>query len=83
MASYYANTAKGEAGAALDARYAEIKAAQAKQQAHYANWLASGTVNCGALEETAALSGQQQGPPIPEQHRRDQDPRPFRAARAD
>jgi broad specificity phosphatase PhoE len=57
MASYYANTAKGEAGAALDARYAEIKAAQAKQQAHYANWLASGTVNCGALEETAASLG--------------------------
>jgi glutathione S-transferase len=32
-----------------------------------------------ALEATAALAGPQQGPPIPEQHRRDQDPRPFRA----
>ena len=32
-----------------------------------------------SLEATAALAGPQQGPPIPEQHRRDQDPRPFRA----
>lgn len=32
-----------------------------------------------ALEETAARAGAQQGPPIPVQHRRDQDPRPFRA----
>ena len=32
-----------------------------------------------ALEATAALAGPQQGPPIPVQHRRDQDPRPFRA----
>ena len=31
-----------------------------------------------ALEDTAALAGSAQGPPIPTQHRRDQDPRAFR-----
>lgn len=31
-----------------------------------------------ALEETAALDGDAQGPPLPLQHRHDQDPRPFR-----
>lgn len=30
-----------------------------------------------SLEITAALAGDRQGPPIPYQHRRDQDPRPF------
>lgn len=30
-----------------------------------------------ALEETAALVGDRQGPPIPTHHRRDQDPSPF------
>ena len=29
------------------------------------------------LEETASLAGDGQGPPIPTQHRRDQDPRDF------
>ena len=32
-----------------------------------------------ALEETAALAGPEVGPPIQTQHRRDQDPRPFRS----
>ena len=31
----------------------------------------------GALEATAALAGDGQGPPIPTQHRKDQDPRAF------
>ena len=30
-----------------------------------------------ALEETAALAGEAQGPAIPMRHRRDQDPAPF------
>ena len=30
-----------------------------------------------ALEETAALAGDRQGPPIPTRHRRDQDPANF------
>ncbi|MBM5806546.1 MAG: glutathione S-transferase [Cyanobacteria bacterium M_surface_10_m2_179] len=30
-----------------------------------------------ALESTAALAGDQQGPPLPVQHRRDQNPEPF------
>ena len=34
-----------------------------------------------ALEATAALDGEAQGPPLPVQHRRDQDPAPFLAAR--
>ncbi|MGB8701206.1 MAG: glutathione S-transferase family protein [Thermosynechococcaceae cyanobacterium] len=33
-----------------------------------------------ALEATAALAGDKQGPPIPFQHRRDQDPANFRAS---
>ncbi|BFM39826.1 hypothetical protein OLK001_17520 [Synechocystis sp. LKSZ1] len=35
-----------------------------------------------SLEITAALAGDRQGPPIPTQHRRDQDPRPFRRSLA-
>ena len=35
-----------------------------------------------ALGETAALAGPNQGPPIPTQHRRDQDPRAFRKVAA-
>ena len=31
-----------------------------------------------ALERTAALAGDGEGPPIPVNHRRDQDPRAFR-----
>lgn len=34
-----------------------------------------------ALEDTAAQLSDTQGPPIPERHRRDQDPRPFARAR--
>jgi len=33
-----------------------------------------------ALEETAALAGSASGPPIPSEHRRDQDPTTFRRA---
>jgi glutathione S-transferase len=35
-----------------------------------------------SLEITAALAGDRQGPPLPTQHRRDQDPRPFRDSQA-
>ena len=35
-----------------------------------------------ALEETAALAGDANGPPISMEHRRDQDPRPFRKLQA-
>jgi glutathione S-transferase len=30
-----------------------------------------------ALERTAALAGDEQGPELPRQHRRDQNPQPF------
>ena len=54
MASFQ-NTAKTTEG--LEARYAEITAALPAQEAHYAAWLRSGTVNCGALVRMAADLG--------------------------
>ena len=35
-----------------------------------------------ALEDTAALAGEAQGPPLPVRHRRDQDPKPFLTRRS-